>query len=198
MHAAGALLLAALAASGSGGPFQLTEAQVQRLRRAVVVWSPVESGAPALLPSLAVLDAEEPDVPEAAELTAALEAFLERGRLEPGRYTCRNPLAGHPMASRLLPPSAASTATQAEVAFTVTAEHLKLLRAQRWESLMVNPKRPYGDMSYFELDMAEVLGEPVVQDEDGQLPEGQVERLGRLHEETVAALQVFLQHAKLD
>ena len=52
---------------------------------------------------------------------------------------------------------------------------------------MMNPKRPYGDMTSFTLDMADILHEP--HDE---------KKLWKLHTETLSALQVFLQNAKLE
>jgi hypothetical protein len=192
------LLLAPALPAADGGSMDITDDHLKTLRQAIVVWSPVESGAPAVLPSLAMLGDEDPKVDDLDALNHALETFVERGRLQPGPYVYRNPLAGHPLAARLLPPSAEATATRAAVTFTVTEEHLKLLRSQRWEALQVNAKRPYGDMTYFELDMADILGEKVERDADGQLPKSQEERLWRLHEETCQALQVFLQHATLD
>ena len=184
------LLLAALL-----GDFQLTPAHEKLLRQATVVWLPIESGAPGVLISPTMLESEdgEPDLADVArragvgddraaaarlvrEMPDALAMFLSRAHLAPGTYA-----------------HGGEGGT-----FTVTSEHLKLLRALRWEGLMVNAKRPYGDMTYFELDMADVLGEPSVQEADGQLPAAQAERLGRLHEETRLALQDFLQHARLD
>ncbi|HEX3529594.1 MAG TPA: hypothetical protein VH988_21245 [Thermoanaerobaculia bacterium] len=50
-------------------------------------------------------------------------------------------------------------------------------------------------MTYFEFDMAKILHEPMKRDEDGQLPAAQEQRLGKLHAETLAALQIYLQKA---
>ncbi len=141
-----------------------------------------------------------------AELPRAFVAFMERATLAPGRYEYRNPLVGIEHADGLLAPSLSAHARETTVAFELKPEHAKLLRRGSWEGLEkgsmagymgLDPKRPYGDMTYFELDMAEILGEPTPRDRDGRLAPAQEARLGRLHEEMQAALQIFLQHAQL-
>lgn len=52
-------------------------------------------------------------------------------------------------------------------------------------------------MTSFELDMAGLLGRPHVRDAEGHLPPEQAARLGTLHGEMRAALQVFLQKARV-
>jgi len=52
-------------------------------------------------------------------------------------------------------------------------------------------------MTYFELDMAAALSEPVAKTADGSLPEEQERRLQRLHDETMPALQLFLLKAEI-
>lgn len=206
----------------------LNEHHVRLLRAAAVVWAPVESGAPAVLYSPRLLE-EEDGVPYAdvaaragleigsppseaqkrdveallAGLPAAFVRFMELGRLEPGRYSYRNPLVGLPHSDYLVPSDRPGLARQALVEFELTPELAKLLRHARWEAgsggwLGLNPKRPYGDMTYFELDMAEILGEPRVQDAAGHLSPDLEARLGGLHEDMQGALQVFLQNARLE
>jgi hypothetical protein len=82
---------------------------------------------------------------------------------------------------------------------------VRLLRALRidWRepnSLVgINFKRPYGDMTYFELDMAGILGVPITRDEDQQpsFSEEQVSYFHRLHTEMLFALPVLLRHGAL-
>lgn len=52
-------------------------------------------------------------------------------------------------------------------------------------------------MTYFELDMAGILGEPTQKDADGHLPEAEAQRLWRLHVDTLPALQLYLQRAEI-
>jgi hypothetical protein len=84
--------------------------------------------------------------------------------------------------------------------FTVTADHLKLLRHAyvtwhdgEYGSPSIDPKRPYGE-SYVERSMAEILGVPEsewLDEERGPLPG--VEKLcAQLHAETAIALQIVL------
>ncbi len=88
--------------------------------------------------------------------------------------------------------------------FTVTENHLKLLRHARlhWDygegygAPAIDPKRPYGN-SDVELDIAEILDAP---DSDWELVPGEVlypttearERLTQLHVETMLVLHIML------
>ena len=201
----------------------LKDEHVRLLRAATVVWSGVESGAPAVLPSPQFLEVDElpyEDIARRAgltlaspptqeqlrhierllsELPEALAEFLGEGRLKPGRYSYRNPLPSVPHVGNLVAPSHKELSHDATVTFDFTAEHAKLLRAARWEGVAMNPKRPYGNMTYFELDMLEILGEPkTARDAEGHLALEQEHRLGRLHEDMQIAVQVFLLHARFD
>lgn len=82
--------------------------------------------------------------------------------------------------------------------FTVTADHIKLLRRAyvRWEDCeygapAIDCKRPYGNSDVLG-DMADILGVPI--DREAYDPIGQeaAERLNRLHEETQTVLQIIL------
>ena len=85
-----------------------------------------------------------------------------------------------------------------KVTFELTDRHALLLRAARWRQMFMNAKRPYGDMTYFELDMAAILGEPVERTEEDALPEAQQQRLWKLHTETLPALQLYLLQARIE
>ena len=81
--------------------------------------------------------------------------------------------------------------------FTLTAEHVALLRAMcvGWQDCEtgapeIDPKRPYGNSSV-DLDVAEALGWEV--DADEGLTDEQRDRAMTLHRETEVALQVVLQ-----
>ena len=93
--------------------------------------------------------------------------------------------------------------------FTVTEDHLKLLRNARlfWEygegygAPAIEPKRPYGE-SYVERSIAEILDAPDRgwEFEDGAkayiTPEAE-ERFTRLHEETLIVLHIALTAGEL-
>jgi len=85
--------------------------------------------------------------------------------------------------------------------FTVTEEHLKLLRRAQvdWNDCefgapAIDGKRPYGQYSYVIADMAEILGIPDEQwsDSEGEpLPDAE-EAFMKLHAETGIVLQIAL------
>jgi hypothetical protein len=66
-----------------------------------------------------------------------------------------------------------------------------------WPVMAVSDKRPYGERSYFELDMADALGIPQSGGEGGEpLPEAVLAQLGALHHTTATALRVVVLHGK--
>lgn len=83
--------------------------------------------------------------------------------------------------------------------FTVTADHLRLLRHMyvQWQddetgAPEIDPKRPYGN-SDVPTDVADVLGWTVLMDpDDWAMDPGQSERALVLHRETATALQIVL------
>lgn len=203
--------------------FTPTQAHLALLRQATVVWTPAESGAPAILVSPFELSgsAEEiqadiarragiatDDTPSAADLARAQQIFFElpealahslsHGTLTPGQYEYRNPLVELPDLAPALPDELRHLAVERTVVVDFTTEHHALLREARWRGLWMDPKRPYGDMTYLELDMAEILGQPTDRGDDGRLPSGQERRLWKLHTETLSALQVYLRQAVID
>jgi hypothetical protein len=218
-----AAVSAAWPAAAGETMFKLTESHLALLRKSIVVWAPMEAGVPAVLPSPELLadeggpafyldlarraGLEDSDPPSAAqsqqldvlmaELPEALAQLLAHGRLEPGTYDYANPLVGLEASANFLPEELRDLAKQPTVRFALTDSHLKLLRRARWEQLFMNAKRPYGDMTYFELDMAEILGEPTQRNAEGHLPEAQAQRLWKLHVETLQALQLYLQRAEI-
>jgi hypothetical protein len=221
-----ALLCGAAGPAGDSSMFKLTERHLNLLRNAVVLWAPVESGAPAVVISpLQIGDGEEQPTPAVyadiarraglpmsnpptaaekqqvddlvADLPEALAQLLAHGRLEAGTYRYENPLVELPFASKMLPPEIAALAKERVVSFALTGRHVALLRHARWRGLFMNPKRPYGDFTYFELDMAEILGEQVARTADGKLPDKEEQRLWKLHTETLPALQLYLQKASI-
>jgi len=82
------------------------------------------------------------------------------------------------------------------VKFTVTEDHLKLLRRMwvTWEDCeygapAIDCKRPYGNSSV-DLDIAEILGWPI--DEEDGLTDEQRSAAALIHEQTQYALQIAL------
>lgn len=178
------------------------------IRRFNIGWSPVESGAPMLNPTyplgkgdtlaLAMQAIASKDAALAAqrlmEAALLLPHFVQMADLKPGNYA------------------------DGKTPFVLTARHLTLLRQQSWMTLdmlgmaaedylaegywptpSVDGKRPYGDFTNYPVEMAQALGLPVRQQADGSLaitPALRTE-LKALHQQTMAALQVFVREAGL-
>ncbi|PKB20669.1 hypothetical protein [Janthinobacterium sp. 64] len=178
------------------------------IRRFNIGWSPVESGAPMLNPvyplgkgdtlQLAMQAIASKDAALAAqrlmEAALLLPHFVQMADLKPGSYA------------------------NGKAPFTLTARHLTLLRQQSWMTLemlgmgvedylaegfwptpSVDGKRPYGDFTNYPVEMAQALGLPVRKEADGSLaitPALRME-LQALHQQTMAALQVFVREAGL-
>jgi hypothetical protein len=140
-----------------------------------------------------------------------LNRFFENAHLEPGTYTFPNPYypliktdafkAGSiPMNSDRDPPVITIPQTET-VTFTVTPDHLKLLRHMNTRRFgpnieVMDPKRPYGNMTYFYIDIANALGRPIMPDGSG-LSTHEIEDYQRLHGQMLWAVAAFLRYAKL-
>ena len=148
----------------------------------------------------------------------AVEIALDAARLEPGTYSYPNYFAQIecPALEMLMPPPFGTAESPSEsnylpvptgdtITFQLTVEHVRLLRGLRidWRepnSLVgINFKRPYGDMTYFELDMADILGIPVPRDEQQypNFPEEQLRYFHQLHTDMLYALPILLRHGTL-
>lgn len=84
--------------------------------------------------------------------------------------------------------------------FDFTEEHIKLLKVCAWKYWCVDPKRPYGDMTYFYYDMVDALGLQVERAADGRaiIPPREIKRLDRLHAEMMFAFSVLFQYGVLE
>ena len=192
-----------------------------------VWWLPVESGAPGVDPRqpLRGADSSASSVQLAQQLLATDDAalamrrlvevarwvypFVERARLAPGRYAVPAELQ-------------AQLPGVQQGQFQLRAEHLTLLRGAIWQELtgpsldavlaesteaeplwpmpFIDGKRPYGDRSYYTIDMAELLGSPFALDARGHaiIVPARDAALKRLHEETLTALQLLFLYGEMD
>lgn len=156
------------------------------------------------------------------ETMFALGALLQHGELAPGRYAMKN-VAIDELRKQLPdtdkgPPSSADLGLSEGGAFYFKDTHRTLLRNMlfAWpgrsdveEYLEIDwypfarfdPKRPYGDFTYYQAEMALHLGRRDIlkQEADGAwlMSEGHEQALMRLHWQMVFALQVFLENAEL-
>ncbi len=149
------------------------------------------------------------------ELGQALEVFLVNAQLTPGEYIYPNWLkqVSNPMLPalfrtwerygqwRTMPPPVEDTLT-----VPVTEDHLNLLRVLRirWDKNFYSyygvwEKRPYGDMTTPELDMATTLGISKVESGGNELgfTEDQMRYFYQLHTDMLYVLPVFLHYGQL-
>jgi len=188
----------------------ISEADLALVRALPVTWLSTESGAPAVYDFSGQKTSLGTDDYRRAMRVA--EVLIQLGELEAGRFAYENTLEPAEFAAQPFVQHRLAEVVENRVTIAVTEAHLKLLRAAnthlvdnggRDVGVEIDPKRPYGDMSYFQLDMARILG--VVADgspradypglRDFSAP--QLHGLNELHEQMEPVLQVFLQHAQL-
>lgn len=182
------------------------------IRRFNIGWSPVESGAPMLNPAQPLGDSNGGDtLALAMQIIATKDAALAAQRLMEAAQL----LPHFVQMANLKPGNYANGKTP----FIFTTRHLTLLRQQSWMPLemlgmgsaedylaegywptpSVDGKRPYGNFTNYPVEMAQALNLPVRRQADGSLTitsklEAEMEAL---HEQTEAALQVFVRQAGL-
>lgn len=88
--------------------------------------------------------------------------------------------------------------------FTITSEHLKLIRRMNvgWQDCEtgapeIDPKRPYGNSSV-DCDVAEILGLDIDWDRDDVISDQTREYCEMLHKQTEDALQIVLATGKFE
>ena len=206
--------------------FKLTENHIAMLRKMTVVWDASESGAPVVqiykpegfyrkLAKMINIELDQKGFNPANtnyqrfedEAGASFQIFLRYGRLKPGSYSYENPFLQMDILS--WPADSYSNRTislprDKEIKFVFTERHAKLLKAANagWLSYIampgINSKRPYGDMTFYEADMALLLGIVSSTEDCDDLSDSQLESLQALHLEMLFALQVYLQYAKIE
>jgi len=190
----------------------ITEADIALVRRLPVIWTLCESGAPAVFETEGKALGED-RVDEYRRVMRTAEVLTQLGAMMPGRYEYDNPLNDELSAEQPFIANRRAEIHAKRVTIEVTEAHLKLLRAANIQTLddggldigvQIDCKRPYGNMSYFELDMGDILGIPPEgpprkdRPELRDFSEAQLERFAELHEQTQPVLQVLLQHATLE
>ncbi len=190
-------------------------AHMRLIRKLSAFWSPVESGAPWIESAEPLGEGDTKQL--AAEITGLSEEeahcklldvverlylFIEKARLEPGEYVLPEDLRNYMDEEHGVGPDGR---------FTLKNEHLLLLRSMRWHEAppeqmqellddgiypfpLAEPKRPYGDYTWYQYEMAEILDEPYALNDNNEVVEDpdKDQRLQTLHYETLPALQLLL------
>jgi hypothetical protein len=130
----------------------------------------------ARVPELAQIVPEERRAELVNILVGDVKAFLEAGKLVSGPYQLDNYHLDDALDGKIDvdfygdPPIVLPS--ERIFTFTVTDEHLKLLRHLSTTEMdgciiLMKPKRPYGDCTFYYNDIAHALGEPWLDDETG-------------------------------
>ncbi len=209
--------------------FEVTAKQIEQLRKLIVGWAEVEAGAPGVdyVQTFGMNPDDEDPGPQILQwlgvepsgagghytpeqqsagmaqfqsLEKAFEILLSAGEIKPGHYSFKNhgkklfPHGGYFFDGKLVPVPEGET-----VEFDLTAEHLKLVRRANTTGLFIDPKRPYGDMTFFEIDMADALGIPYQRKSDGtpDFSKQQMEHFAKLHTDMMPVVQIMLLRAHL-
>ena len=184
-------------------------------------WIPMEAGGMLLLPStdeaktatfFKDLAARMPPPGREKDLYDTLSeevsAFFDTADIEPGVYRLDNYHREYAVDGKIRFDSDGHEDTPLPEGesfdFTVTRDHLKLLRhlnTRSWYNNieLMDPKRPYGDMTYFYLDVSDALGEqrpPRDADNRPAYTKEQIERFLKLHREMLFCAQAFWAYAK--
>jgi hypothetical protein len=188
------------------------------IREMVVSWNITETGAPTIDSEIPIghgnflnnliritgINDKDLAISLFQETNQFLEEYLQVADLRAGRYSYPNYLCtkGNNITIDILLDIDPSQAKNQVITFDFTEQHKMLLQAAsiRWhewdeedEGLYptpgIDPKRPYGDRTYYELDMADALGMDYSEKLDPYFQ--------KLHFEMQSALQVFLRYASL-
>jgi len=193
-----------------GDSLSITAADLAAVRELPVMWSPTESGAPAVYDfSKKNLNMSTSAYRRAMRVA---EVLIQLGELPPGHYEYDSPLDPGDLATQPFVQHRLAQVSGNRVAIDATDAHLKLMRGAvtnliddggRDTGVEIDPKRPYGDMTYFEIDMSRILGIPAEGPPRTDYPElrdftkPQRQKFRELHEQMEPVLQVFLKHATL-
>jgi hypothetical protein len=176
-----------------------------------ISWLPFGEHNPTLATAIASLQIEDETL--AARLVAQLGLLVAQyvrigAELAPGRY----PIPADVTADFSSP----EYGIEPDGHFAFTTQHAKILKVTNWVSVdasmiedvleentevwpmpFVDGKYPYGECSYYQIDMAVALDEHYTLDDHGHVIRDAIKdkRLEKLHYETLMALQIFLIHA---
>jgi hypothetical protein len=148
----------------------------------------------------------------AAQLAGAMSEtvghFFTHATLAPGTYQLENYHRDYARQGKIRLSAFSKTMiavpTSEQFSFTVTDAHIKLIRLMQWREsqnavYVMDVKRPYSERTYYYIDIALALGEPIKKDASGQVnfSKSQETRYEKLHGEMLYAVQAFWRYAEL-
>jgi hypothetical protein len=182
-------------------PAEITEQHLNLIRRMRFAWNNAEVGAPRL-------DSEQPygspyplkDIADVfgkasveelarrhADMTPVLNSFLQQARLEPGAYE---------VSGRTIQVTPDHRTLAKAFTFSWDKDALEDFEEGPWPGPSADPKRPYGNFTFFQREMALHLGW-IDENSESNLSEDEIERLTIMHHEMLDAVKVIAAHGEL-
>jgi hypothetical protein len=139
----------------------------------------------------------------------AATAFVGHAELAAGSFEYESPFTPSRLEEEPFVKSPRVEIRGSTIRMDVTSEHLALLKAANvrffddggWQcEAAIDPKRPYGDMSFFYIDMVRALGldtDPLPPSEDDEWSKERLAWLDDLHLTLQPALQILLRRGEL-
>jgi len=194
--------------------FNFNSQSINIVKNMLVQWNNTEAGAPKIYNESPMLEYLFPAtisfngkvlLHNKLETKAMIfEIFLQNFELKEGNYIYTNPfyenLSFLQTIDHMKP--IYNLYKNKEISFKITKQHIKLLHYVRigtFDGVGINPKRPYGQLTYFAADMAEILNIKYSVDSKNRpnMSKSQLEYFHVLHDELLPALQVVLQYGKI-
>ncbi|GAA0402595.1 hypothetical protein GCM10009133_09150 [Cocleimonas flava] len=194
--------------------FDLNDSHINTLRNSAVTFDTTEGGAPMLSFELKDLlfpgkisANESLDTTNRAIIKGiAFQIFLNAATLKSGNYSFTNPLFDDDNHNSRISsiPKLLELYDNKTIGFYFNENHATLLKSSKasfsYGVIGINAKRPFGDSTAFEYDIADIVGEkyPVNNDNTGNMSAEMLDRIMRLYYELVPALQVLLINGEIE
>jgi hypothetical protein len=182
-------------------PAEITQQHLSLIRRMCFAWNNAEGGAPRL-------DSEQPygspyplkDIADIfgkasveelarrhADMTPVLNSFLQQAKLEPGAYEVNG---------RTIQVTPDHSTLAKALTFSWDKDALEGFEEGPWPGPSADPKRPYGDFTFFQREMALHLGW-INENSESNLSEDELSQLTTRHHEMLDVIRAIAAHGAI-
>jgi hypothetical protein len=159
-------------------------------------------------PKIRAVDKDKAAEQLAEAMSETVGHFFNKATLKPGAFKIENYHRDYARQGKIrlsaFDKTMITVPSAEQFSFTVTDAHIKLIRRMNTRESQntvyaMDVKRPYGDMTYYYIDIADALGETATKDASGRaiFSKPQEARYEQLHGEMLYAVQAFWQYAEL-